>query len=165
MLRQCLKKAHTSVSIKSQCAYQSSVFRASRVFSTKTMQYYQATKKTPEVTTEESKFNRRYVEVDSPLARANKYTYAMPDDPYVASERVGKILEIGTVDDAADYIKALPMYLQSAIVWNQLLGQCAKYGRANYAEQYYTQVNLGSMVDVELGNLISLIDEKTWYRT
>jgi pentatricopeptide repeat protein len=53
---------------------------------------------------------------------------------------VGKILQIGTVDDAADYIKALPIYLQSAVVWNQLIGYCAKHGRANYAEQYYVQV-------------------------
>lgn len=85
---------------------------------------------------------RRYVEVDSPFAKANRYTYAMPDDPYVASEKVAKILEIGTVDDAADYIKALPIYLQSPIVWNQIIGYCAKYGRANYAEQYYSQVKL-----------------------
>lgn len=90
---------------------------------------------------EKRTWNRRYVEVESPLAKANKYTYAMPDDPYVASERVGRILEIGTVDDAADYIKALPIYLQSAVVWNQLLRYCAKYGRANYAEQYYAQVS------------------------
>lgn len=85
---------------------------------------------------------RRYVEVDSPFAKANRYTYAMPDDPYVASEKVAKILEIGTVDDAADYIRALPIYLQSPIVWNQLIGYCAKYGRANYAEQYFSQVSL-----------------------
>lgn len=85
-------------------------------------------------------FNRRYVEVDTPFAHANKYTYAMPDDAYVASEKVSKILEIGTVDDAADYIKALPMYLQSPVVWNQLIGHCAKHGRANYAEQFYSQV-------------------------
>ncbi|KAL7308407.1 hypothetical protein PS15m_011613 [Mucor circinelloides] len=83
---------------------------------------------------------RRYVEVDSPFAKANRYTYAMPDDPYVASEKVTKILELGTVDDAADYIRALPIYLQSPVVWNQLIGYCAKYGRANYAEQYFSQM-------------------------
>lgn len=85
---------------------------------------------------------RRYVEVDSPFAKANRYTYAMPDDPYVASEKVTKILELGTVDDAADYIRALPIYLQSPVVWNQLIGYCAKYGRANYAEQYFSQVKI-----------------------
>ncbi|KAK4520888.1 uncharacterized protein ATC70_006769 [Mucor velutinosus] len=83
---------------------------------------------------------RRYVEVESPFAKANRYTYAMPDDPYVASEKVAKILELGTVDDAAEYIRALPIYLQSPVVWNQLIGYCAKYGRANYAEQYFSQM-------------------------
>ncbi|KAI8647888.1 hypothetical protein BD408DRAFT_3223 [Parasitella parasitica] len=83
---------------------------------------------------------RRYVEVDSSFAKANRYTYAMPNDIYVASEKVTKILEIGTVDDAADYIRALPIYLQSPVVWNQLIGHCAKYGRANYAEHFFSQM-------------------------
>jgi hypothetical protein len=90
---------------------------------------------------EPREFGRSYVQVNSPLAKANRYTYAMPEDPYVASERVTRILEIGTVDDAADYIKALPIYLQSAVVWNQIIGYCAKHGRSNYAEQYFSQVN------------------------
>jgi pentatricopeptide repeat protein len=102
--------------------------------------YKEKTNKPTEAAEEATKYNRRYVEVDTPFAKANKYTYAMPDDPYVASEKVGKILQIGTVDDAADYIKALPIYLQSPVVWNQLIGHCAKHGRANYAEQYYAQV-------------------------
>lgn len=104
---------------------------------------YGRDKKKPVQTTESeitASPGRRYVEVDSPFAKANRYTYAMPDDPYVASEKVTKILELGTVDDAAEYIRALPIYLQSPVVWNQLIGYCAKYGRANYAEQYFSQV-------------------------
>ncbi|CEP16816.1 hypothetical protein [Parasitella parasitica] len=83
---------------------------------------------------------RRYVEVDSPFAKANRYTYAMPNDIYIASNKVTKILEIGTVDDAADYIRALPIYLQSPVVWNQLIAFCAKHGRANYAEHFFSQM-------------------------
>lgn len=109
---------------------------------------------------------RRYVEVDSPFAKANRYTYAMPDDPYVASEKVAKILEIGTVDDAADYIRALPIYLQSPVVWNQLIGYCAKYGRANYAEQYFSQVSFKEFFSrLKIDNLlVFLLDEKAWSR-
>jgi pentatricopeptide repeat protein len=105
-----------------------------------THSYSRKSKPIAENDSESQTFGRNYVQVDSPLAKANRYTYAMPEDPYVASERVARILEIGTVDDAADYIKALPIYLQSAVVWNQIIGYCAKHGRANYAEQYFSQV-------------------------
>ncbi|RCH80658.1 hypothetical protein CU098_000840, partial [Rhizopus stolonifer] len=94
------------------------------------------TKKQPQISTP----GRRYIEVDSPLAKANRYTYVKPDDPFYASEKVTRILSMGTVDDAADYVKALPIYLQSTVVWNQLLGYCARHGRANYAENYYVQM-------------------------
>lgn len=108
------------------------------------------------------KFSRHYVQVDTPLANANRYTYAMPEDPYVASEKVARILEIGTVDDAADYIKALPIYLQSSVIWNQIIGYCAKFGRATYAEQYFSQVNTEDMMETHPILMFDLyIDEKT----
>lgn len=83
---------------------------------------------------------QRLVQVDSPFASANKLLYVLPTDPYFASEKVSRILEIGTVEDAAEYVMALPAYLQSAVVWNQLIGYCAKYGKSNFAEKYYSQV-------------------------
>ncbi|OBZ84344.1 hypothetical protein A0J61_07607 [Choanephora cucurbitarum] len=89
---------------------------------------------------EPSRSSRRYIEVDSPLAKANRYTYMKPEDPYGASDKVSRILKMGTIEDAADYVKALPIYLQSTIVWNQLINHCAFHGRANYAEQYYSQM-------------------------
>lgn len=137
MLRQCTRKLQCAASSRRQ----QSVLQILPALSLRTASSYtkKATKPT-EVSEEAPKFNRRYVEVDTPFARSNKYTYAMPDDPYVASEKVGKILQLGTVEDAADYIKALPLSLQSAVVWNQLIGHCAKHGRANYAEQYYSQM-------------------------
>ncbi|KAI8371006.1 hypothetical protein BD560DRAFT_396587 [Blakeslea trispora] len=89
---------------------------------------------------ESTRSSRRYIEVDSPLAKANRYTYVKPEDPYGASDRVARILRMGTIEDAADYVKALPIYLQSTVVWNQLINHCAVHGRANYAEQYYSQM-------------------------
>lgn len=84
----------------------------------------------------------RLVEVNSPFAKANKLLYAFPEDPYVASERVARILQLGEVEDAEDYIRALPIYLQSVVVWNQLLGHCAKFGKSQFAEKYYSKVKL-----------------------
>ncbi|KAL4211077.1 hypothetical protein CU097_010756 [Rhizopus azygosporus] len=81
-----------------------------------------------------------FVKVDSPFAKANKFTYVMPADPYVASNKITTILKNGTLNDAADYIKALPLDLQTAAVWNQLIGYCAQHGKANSAEQYYVQM-------------------------
>ncbi|KAI8877500.1 hypothetical protein K501DRAFT_260236 [Backusella circina FSU 941] len=88
---------------------------------------------------------RRYVDVDTPFAKANKYTYFMPEDPYQASKRITRILEIGTVEDVVDYLLALPIYLQSTVLWNQLIGHCAQYGRANYAEKFYSQMRKRGM--------------------
>lgn len=136
MLRQCIK-LNTNVFIKQRTiAALPVIYRQASSYSNR--------KPIEKPATEPRSFNRRYVEVDSPFAHANKYTYVMPDDPYVASDRVSKILEIGTVDDAADYIKALPFSLQSPVVWNQLIGHCAKHGRANYAEQFYSQVSINT---------------------
>jgi hypothetical protein len=86
--------------------------------------------------------SRRYVDVDSPFAKENKYTYAMPRDPYQASKRITRILEIGTIEDAVDYLLALPIYLQTTVLWNQLIGYCSQYGKASYAEKLYSQVNI-----------------------
>lgn len=143
MLRQCTRKLQCAALPRRQQA----VLQILPALTLRTASSYtKKATKPAEVSEEAPKFNRRYVEVDTPFARSNKYTYAMPDDPYVASEKVGKILQLGTVDDAADYIKALPLSLQSAVVWNQLIGHCAKHGRANYAEQYYSQVRENSKV-------------------
>ncbi|GAA5813569.1 hypothetical protein MFLAVUS_007052 [Mucor flavus] len=134
MLRQCLK-LNTNVFLKQR------TIAALPVFYRQASSYNNRTPSEKPAEEEPSRsFSRRYVEVDSPFAHANKYTYVMPDDPYVASDRVAKILDIGSVDDAADYIKALPFFLQSPVVWNQLIGYCAKHGRANYAEQFYSQM-------------------------
>lgn len=84
---------------------------------------------------------RRFVKVDSEFSKANKFTYVMPQDPYVASDRVTSILKNGSVDDAIEYIKALPLDLQSVVVWNHLIGYCAQQGKAKFAEQSYVQVN------------------------
>lgn len=136
MLRQCLK-LNTNVFLKQR------TIAALPVIYRQASSYNNRTPSEKPFEEEPSRsFSRRYVEVDSPFACANKYTYVMPDDPYVASDRVAKILDIGTVDDAADYIKALPFFLQSPVVWNQLIGHCAKHGRANYAEQFYSQVGI-----------------------
>lgn len=141
MLRQCLKKLQTNSSARQNLLSTSILSTKTRSFaaiSRKASTY--SNSKLTETPEEPRTYNRRYVQVDTPFALANKYTYVMPDDSYVASDKVAKILDIGTVDDAADYIKALPIRLQSPIVWNQLIGYCAKYGRANYAEQFYSQV-------------------------
>lgn len=141
MLRRCLDKLQINVSARQTLLSSSSSFTKARAISSLYREASTYTNRTPAETQEEPRtYNRRYVQVDTPFAIANKYTYVMPDDAYVASDRVTKILEIGTVDDAADYIKALPIGLQSPIVWNQLIGFCAKHGRANYAEQFYSQV-------------------------
>lgn len=141
MLRQCLNKLQTNISARQTLVSTSTLFTNTRVLPALYREASTYTTRKPAENQDDTQtFNRRYVQVDSPFAIANKYTYAMPDDAYVASDRVTKILDIGTVDDAADYIKALPIYLQSAIVWNQLIGFCAKHGRANYAEQFYSQV-------------------------
>jgi hypothetical protein len=86
--------------------------------------------------------SRRYVDVDSAFSKENKYTYAMPRDPYQASKRITRILEIGTIEDAVDYLLALPIYLQTTVLWNQLIGYCSQYGKASYAEKLYSQVNI-----------------------
>ncbi|KAL9537049.1 hypothetical protein MBANPS3_012128 [Mucor bainieri] len=149
MLRSSLVKLSNPIARQSRINVMRQLPRVIPAYATMTLREASSTgnytrdKKKPAQTAEPeaaATTGRRYVEVDSPFAKANRYTYAMPDDPYVASEKVAKILELGTVDDAAEYIRALPIYLQSPVVWNQLLGYCAKYGRANYAEHYFSQM-------------------------
>ncbi|KAI7905513.1 uncharacterized protein BX663DRAFT_500008 [Cokeromyces recurvatus] len=82
----------------------------------------------------------RFVNVDSPFSKANKKIYLMPSDPYFASEKVKKILKLGSLDDAVDYVKALPSYLQTVVLWNQLFKYCADHGKANMAEKYFVQM-------------------------
>ncbi|KAI7863103.1 uncharacterized protein EV154DRAFT_534965 [Mucor mucedo] len=141
MLRQCLKHLQANLPAKQTLVPASKSVTKTRAFP---VLYREAStynnSRSVEIQEEPRTYNRRYVQVDTPFALANKYTYVMPDDAYVASDRVTKILDIGTVDDAADYIKALPIGLQSPIVWNQLIGYCAKHGRANYAEHFFSQM-------------------------
>ncbi|KAI9483573.1 MAG: hypothetical protein EXX96DRAFT_558698 [Benjaminiella poitrasii] len=95
----------------------------------------------PKATDNPRRFGRRrFIEVDSPFAKANKQIYLLPNDPYIASKKLSQILELGTINDAADYVKALPLHLQNVVIWNQLLNYCAKKGRINATEKYFAEM-------------------------
>ncbi|KAG1049136.1 hypothetical protein G6F43_008519 [Rhizopus delemar] len=106
---------------------------------------------------------RRFVKVDSEFSKANKFTYVMPQDPYVASDRVTSILKNGSVDDAIEYIKALPLDLQSVVVWNHLIGYCAQQGKAKFAEQSYVQMRRRGIApnDRTFTHMISVYSKST----
>ncbi|KAI8986972.1 hypothetical protein BDB01DRAFT_588737 [Pilobolus umbonatus] len=82
----------------------------------------------------------RQMTVDSDFARTHPWLYNVPVDPYKASDKINQILKIGTMDDAYDYLVALPISLQAAPSWNQLISYCAKESRANHAERLYIQM-------------------------
>ncbi|KAG1468430.1 hypothetical protein G6F56_003834 [Rhizopus delemar] len=105
----------------------------------------------------------QYVKVDSQFSKANKFTYVMPEDPHGASERVSSILKNGSVDDAYEYIKALPLDLQSGVVWNHLIGHCAKLGKAKHAEQAYVEMRRRGMSpnDRTFTHMISVYSKST----
>ncbi|KAG0163330.1 hypothetical protein DFQ30_000329 [Apophysomyces sp. BC1015] len=62
---------------------------------------------------------------------------------------VGRILQVGTLDDAVEYVLALPASMQKAPVWNQLLSHCAQKGKAQKAEQFWAMMRKKGVLPTE----------------
>lgn len=83
---------------------------------------------------------RRFVNIEDADKRSNRHLYTMPSDVYGTSDRVGQLLSVAGFDAAVEFLIHLPLDLQSTVAWNQLLGYCAKQGKAIQAETLFTQV-------------------------
>ncbi|KAL0077149.1 hypothetical protein F4703DRAFT_1882404 [Phycomyces blakesleeanus] len=83
----------------------------------------------------------QYVNVgEDKLNGPNKYLYTMPTDPYIASNRINQIIKTSTLDDALNFVNCLPNRLQSTILWNQLIAECASQSKANMAHTLFVRM-------------------------
>ncbi|KAI9495064.1 hypothetical protein BDB00DRAFT_815714 [Zychaea mexicana] len=80
------------------------------------------------------------LKIDSPAAKANKYLYTIPQDPYVAAQRVSRIAKVASADDALEYLKCLRVGLQSTAAWNTVIKQYATQGKGSQAEKCFVQM-------------------------
>ncbi|KAI9281853.1 hypothetical protein BY458DRAFT_449827 [Sporodiniella umbellata] len=96
------------------------------------------------------KNKNQFIKAESPFVRGNRPTHnknanSWPSDPYKSSEKVKAILDKGSVNDAHEYLKTLPTRLQSEVVWNHLIGRCAKEGRSQEAERLFAEMRRRGM--------------------
>ncbi|KAI8149124.1 hypothetical protein BJV82DRAFT_574406 [Fennellomyces sp. T-0311] len=87
-----------------------------------------------------SKTRQPLLKIDSAAARAHKHLYTIPADPFIAAQRVSRILKVASVDDALEYITSLRVGLQSTAAWNTVLKHYGDQGKASAAEKCFVQM-------------------------
>ncbi|KAG2174581.1 hypothetical protein INT44_006844 [Umbelopsis vinacea] len=80
----------------------------------------------------------KFAAASQPIANATKQggkhkSHKLPDDPYLLSNKVSRLIKIGKHDEAMDLVKNAPIRLQSEVVWNQLISGQASQGKCNGA--------------------------------
>ncbi|KAH8553664.1 hypothetical protein BGW37DRAFT_267907 [Umbelopsis sp. PMI_123] len=73
-----------------------------------------------------------------PISKASRHgnklkSHKLPDDPYLLSNKVSRLLAGGKHEEAMDLVKNAPIRLQSEVVWNQLISGQAGQGKCNGA--------------------------------
>lgn len=87
------------------------------------------------------------IAASQPISKAIKQggkhkSHKLPDDPYLLSNKVSRLITTGKHEEAMDLVKNAPIRLQSEVVWNQLISGQASQGKCNGAFKTLNEVRV-----------------------
>jgi len=82
----------------------------------------------------------------------------LPKDPYLLSEKVVKFARNGKLDDAIALVLEAPKTRQNEVVWNHLIQESAKLGKASQSWQLLNDASQTDQIDTS-----SLSQLWTWH--
>lgn len=101
------------------------------------------------------------IATSQPISKATKQggkhkSHKLPDDPYLLSNKVSRLITTGKHEEAMDLVKNAPIRLQSEVVWNQLISGQASQGKCNGAFKTLNEVRVLRMLFIELREKIPM---------